>query len=299
MRMKVRESILLFVVSLPATWLLGRFLIASWWRWRQKAFVRRILRSSHPVTSPRLIVSLSTLPDRIHHLGPTLRCLLNQSRSPDEIVVAVPDFSVRQEKEYAVPEYLLEISGVEIYRCGRDWGPATKFIPVIQREFQRGNENSMIVVVDDDRLYPLNALETYVYYSARLPNAVLCFRGARMPRSLDWRDARMWHGDRIRRPRRVAVVTGCGSYLIKPRFFDDSLWRYDGAPRSAFYMDDIWISGCLERRRIEKYVVPTSMRMQSVEEQVHSMTLADVPNGRQPSNNETIAFFRESWDVFG
>jgi hypothetical protein len=119
-----------------------------------------------------------------------------------------------------------------------------------------------------------------------------------MPRSFDWREAKMRHGDRIRRPEHVAVLTGCGSYLIRPQFFDESLWDYDGAPPAAFFMDDIWINGCLDRRGTKKYVVPTSSRMRSVDEQAHTITLHDVPNGRQPSNNETIAFFRESWNVF-
>ncbi len=40
----------------------------------------------------------------------------------------------------------------------------------------------------DDRVYPRDALETYLYYSELLPEAALCFRGAAMPRSLGWRD---------------------------------------------------------------------------------------------------------------
>ena len=47
------------------------------------------------------------------------------------------------------------------------------------------------MVVDDDRGYPRDALETYLDYSELLPGAALCCRGAGMPRSLDWRDAKM------------------------------------------------------------------------------------------------------------
>jgi hypothetical protein len=75
------------------------------------------------------------------------------------------------------------------------------------------------MVVDDDRLYPRDALETYLYYSEQLPNAALCFRGAAMPSTLDWDDAKMIHAKDLREPRPVAVITGCGSYLVRPRFF--------------------------------------------------------------------------------
>ena len=48
-----------------------------------------------------------------------------------------------------------------------------------------------MLVDDDDRVYPRDALETYLYYSELLPGAALCFRDAVMPRSLDLRDAKM------------------------------------------------------------------------------------------------------------
>ena len=41
------------------------------------------------------------------------------------------------------------------------------------------------MVVDDDRLYQRDALETYLYYSEQLPDSALCFRGAAMPSTLD------------------------------------------------------------------------------------------------------------------
>ena len=66
-------------------------------------------------------------------------------------------------------------------------------------------------------------LETYLHYNQQLPGAALCFRGAAMPRTLDWRDARMIKASELREPEAVAVITGCGSYLIQPRFFDESL----------------------------------------------------------------------------
>jgi hypothetical protein len=157
---------------------------------------------------------------------------------------------------------------------------------------------TLIMVVDDDRIYPRDAIETYLHYHEQLPDAALCFRGGEMPRSLDWEDAKMTYADLIREPRPVAVVTGCGSYLIQPRFFDEALWDYSNAPAGAFFMDDIWISGCLDRRGVKKYVVPGSAMMRTAVRQLGTLTLHDVPGGRQPSNNETIRYFQESWNVF-
>ena len=154
------------------------------------------------------------------------------------------------------------------------------------------------MVVDDDRTYPRDAIETYLHYQAQLPDAALCFRGAVMPANLVWFLPKVLRANQIREPRRVAVITGTASYLVQPRFFDSSLWDYSTSPPSTFYMDDIWISGWLDRRSVKKYVVPASAMMRTVPRQWGTMTLYDVPNGPVRSNTEAIEFFRDTWNVF-
>jgi hypothetical protein len=257
-----------------------------------------MLSGRRPAVNQRVIASLTTLPDRIHNLEPTIRCLLNQTRPPDEIILTVPEYSVRQKRPYSVPRYLTHFPTLRILRSKNDWGPATKFIPVIQQEFASGRPDTLIMVVDDDRIYPNDALETYLHYHEQLPNAALCFRGGPMPRNLYWFLPKLFLGSRIREPKRVAVITGCGSYLIQPRFFDSALWNYSDAPSSAFYMDDIWISGHLDRRGTEKLSVPTSAMMRTVGQQTDTMSLHRVPQGRTYHNNEVVEYFRDTWNVF-
>ena len=266
-------------------------------RQRQGRFIRKTLAGAASPDNRRVIVSLSTVPDRVNNLRPTIRALLEQTRPPDEIVLAIPEFSVREQRPYVVPKYISRLPRVRILHCGKDWGPATKFIPAVQDELAAGRENTLIVVVDDDRIYPRDALETYLYYNEQLPDAALCFRGAAMPSTFDWDDARMIYAKDLCEPRPVAVITGCGSYLIQPRFFDESLWDYSGAPQIVFHIDDIWISGCLSRRGVKRYVLPASAMMRSVLRQRWTVSLNKIP-GRQKLNNETIAFFRDTWDIF-
>src|SRR6266704_3800221 len=197
---------------------------------RQVRFIRETLAANRTLDNRRVIASLSTVPGRINNLRPTIRSLLKQTRPPDEIVLAIPEFSVREQRPYVVPKYIFQLPRVRVLRCREDYGPATKFIAAIQDELAAGRENTLIMVVDDDRLYPRDALETYLHFSEQLPNAALCFRGAAMPSTLDWDDAKMIYGKDLREPRPVAVITGCGSYLVRARFFDRSLWDYSGAP---------------------------------------------------------------------
>jgi Glycosyl transferase family 2 len=263
---------------------------------RQVRFIRETLAANRTLDNRRVIASLSTVPDRINNLRPTIRSLLKQTRPPDEIVLAIPEFSVRERRPYVVPNYISRLPRVRVLHCPEDWGPATKFIGAIQDELAAGRENTLIMVVDDDRLYPRDALETYLKYSEQLPEAALCFRGAAMPSTLDWDDAKMIYAKDLREPRPVAVITGCGSYLIQPRFFDGSLWDYSRAPSVAFYIDDIWISAWLSRRGVKRYVVPASAMMRSVRRQRRTVSLNKI-QGRQKLNNETIAFFRDAWDI--
>ena len=265
-------------------------------RRQQVRFIRETLAAKRTFDDRRVIASLSTVPDRINNLRPTIQSLLKQTRPPDEIVLAIPEFSVREQRPYVVPKYISRLPRVRVFHCAEDWGPATKFIGAIQDELAAGRENSLIMVVDDDRLYPRDALETYLYYSEQLPNAALCFRGAAMPSTLDWDDAKMIYAKDLREPRPVAVITGCGSYLVRAGFFDRSLWDYSGAPSVAFYIDDIWISAWLSRRGVKRYVVPASAMMRSVRRQRRTVSLNKI-RGRQKLNNETIAFFRDAWDI--
>jgi hypothetical protein len=265
---------------------------------RQARFIRQTLATGRRADNNRVIASLTTLPDRIFNLEPTVRCLLNQTRPPDEIVLSIPEFSVRQKRPYSVPKYLSEFSTLRILRCKADWGPATKFIPLVQEELAAGRTNTLIMVVDDDRIYPRDALETYLHYHEQFPNAALCFRGGPMPRNFYWFLPKLFLGSRLREAKRVAVITGCGSYLIQPRFFDSALWNYSDAPTGAFYMDDIWISGNLDRRGVEKYVVPASAMMRTVRQQAGTMSLHRVPRGRTYHNNEVVEYFHDTWNVF-
>src|SRR6266581_9491750 len=124
---------------------------------RQVRFIRETLESSGKPDCRRVIASLSTVPDRINNLRPTIRSLLKQTRPPDEIVLAIPEFSIREQRRYAVPKHVSRWPRMRVLHCRRDWGPATKFIPIVREELGAGRGNTLIMVVDDDRVYPRDA----------------------------------------------------------------------------------------------------------------------------------------------
>ena len=85
------SAVIIILIALRLT----RLLPAGRKRRQQVRFIRETLAAERTFDNRRVIASLSTVPDRINNLRPTIRSLLEQTRPPDEIVLAIPQFSIR------------------------------------------------------------------------------------------------------------------------------------------------------------------------------------------------------------
>jgi hypothetical protein len=204
--------------------------------------------------SPRIVVTLTTIPSRIRRIVPTLRSLLDQTDPPECILLALPPFSRREHAAYAVPEALRAHPRVTLLPSERDWGPATKLLPAL-RAFAE-DPDAALVAVDDDNVYPRTFLETFRRHAAAFPDAALGLRGFAVPPSRRRADCREFAGEDVESPTRTDVLQGCGGVLVRPRFFDAALFDHDAAPPEAWFVDDVWVSGHLARRGVPRYVLP-------------------------------------------
>lgn len=256
--------------------------------------VRRHERVPRCAVSDRVVVSLTTIPSRIARIRPTLHSILDQTRRPDAIFLNLPLESRREGRGYEVPSFLTHIPCVEIDRCARDWGPASKFLPTLIRERE---PDTRIVVVDDDQIYPPDLIETLSAWSERLPEAAVCARGYRVPPDFDHSRRTTRYGTRIERPEPVEVMQGASGFLIRRRFVGESLFDYESAPPEAFYGDDIWLGGHLARAGIERLVVPFESSYARIESWSTRGTLSlHRGENRDNHNNETLyRWFSDSW----
>ena len=78
-----------------------------------------------------ITVSLSTIPSRVEKIYPALKSLLDQTMPPRRIYLAIPPFSIREQKAYKIPEALLSCPAIQIIDAKKDWGPASKLIPAL------------------------------------------------------------------------------------------------------------------------------------------------------------------------
>jgi len=239
-----------------------------------------------------VVVSLSTLPSRIGLIRPVLNSLLDQEEPADEIVLVLPQASAREGgAPYEIAPDLARCAAVTILRCERDWGPATKLIPVLERECDPA---TLVVAVDDDNVYPPALVANLLRWSARLPDAALGHRGWSLTPSRDWRDTITLHATGLREPRAVDVVTGTWGLLVRPRFFDAAVRDYDGWPEDAFFNDDIWFNGHLARRRVPRVVVPLGLPpISTTVSRVNG--LCYVANRDGAHNNAVIQAFGAHW----
>ena len=60
----------------------------------------------------------------------------------------------------------------------------------------------------------------------------------------------------FKKPKIIHVVYGTGGVLYRPSFFNKEIFDYRDAPVEAFYVDDVWISGHLAKRKITSLIAP-------------------------------------------
>jgi len=253
----------------------------------------RLLRRD-PVPRPaltrreRLVVTLTTVPDRAPYLRPALRSLLDQTCPADRILLAWPDHSRRSGAPYPPPPPLP--AAVDVLRCA-DEGPATKFLPAARAE-----QDAVIVVVDDDAMYPDTFLEDLLHAHRRTPQAAVGLRGQRVRIGLDPRYRGHVYGTAVHTPIQVDVLMGMWGYLIPPRALDDAVHDFAGWPPELRWQDDVWISGHLARRRVPRFVVP--VRGVPIESRAAFVGALHHTVNRS-GHNEAVAInaFREWWQA--
>lgn len=120
---------------------------------------------------PKIVFSLTTSPKRLGNLKQTLESLINQELPPSKIQINLPRIFKRTGETYS------DISNFEFLRHpliyihrSDDFGPATKLIPTVTTEL---NDSTLIIIVDDDTLYPPQLTKVYAKVSLMHPQSVI------------------------------------------------------------------------------------------------------------------------------
>jgi hypothetical protein len=197
----------------------------------------------------RIVVSLTTIPSRVHHLQEIVTCLKKQTLQVNRIYINLPIWSERENRPYPTPS-LNDDSQVKVIRCA-DHGPITKLYPILDEEL---DPETLIITVDDDIDYIPERIALLVKWAKNYPDSAIGGSGFIIG---NW-----WNFfGTICQPKnsmRVDVLEGYSGCAYRRKFFKNDIIDYTGAPTEAFYHDDVWISGYLAARNIPRIVHPSN-----------------------------------------
>lgn len=200
------------------------------------------------------IVTLSSIPPRFAHLGPTLHSLLSQVPAPDAVWLILPD-RYRRFPDWDGTLPVLP-PGVRLVRGVPDQGPATKILPAVRD--LRGQAVDL-VLCDDDRIYPPGWLAALKRAAAERPRHCIAAQAIhlpplgrtpraphRMPRMARWTPEERAQTPGLplfRQSGYADQFEGWAGALVRPDFFGPGV---DDIPPVLWAVDDTWLSGALE-----------------------------------------------------
>jgi hypothetical protein len=211
----------------------------------------------------KVVISLTTLPDRYNTLYKTLQSLHNQLQKPDVIYLTLPLRAKRLNQEYpTLPKHIAELCTV--VRCDTDYGPICKIYGALVSE---SHPNTIIITVDDDVIYPSNFVKKMVEKSMLKPKAaitgagVLIHDGDYMSINTNFKNLTFLNGFLCGFPinnyRKIDIVQGISGVLYKRGFFESNENLYDSLLKytediDIFRSDDILLSSYLCSKNINR-----------------------------------------------
>lgn len=193
---------------------------------------------------PELIVSLTTIPERIGKVHLCLDSLLRQSVKPDRLILwlSESDDPDRQRvAKDALPESLtrLQRRGLEIRWC-RDIRSFRKIIPTM-----RTFPDALIVTADDDIFYPRHWLKKLYEAYLREPQYIHCHRAHLIRYDAENQPLpyRQWEflAQGSRGPSLDVVPTGVGGILYAPGQLHPEVLNEDVFLELCPKADDVWL----------------------------------------------------------
>jgi hypothetical protein len=246
--------------------------------------------------SSDIVISLTTLAERINRITPTLYSLLDQSVLPKKIMVWIPKYSIREQKEVSIDD-LPDIPMVEYRMVDRDLGPITKLIPSLIEYDQ--NPNQRIICLDDDIIYSRHLIESYEAESQKNPEVALAIIGYDVPANFNDKNRfkTKVYATNIQKQREVDVVTGYGSFMIKPSFFAQQFLTEE-RPKEAYFTDDLCVSGHLAEQGVKKYIFPVSWGFSHLKRlsSWSNYSLSNSVNKDGINNEVMMRYYKDYWN---
>lgn len=184
----------------------------------------------------KIIISLTSYPDRFQSLLITLKSIFLQKRKADKIVLWLSKTQCQNtdlSKIYSLKKYGLEINLVE-----NDYRQHKKYLYVFEQY-----REEIVITIDDDVIYPPQMISKLYRKHIEFPNSVIAskviFRGERF-------DDEVLDYNKLSTPSFRISAVGCGGVLYCPKLFNKEVLNINKAIKETT-SDDMWLY-CSELR---------------------------------------------------
>lgn len=213
----------------------------------------------------RIVISLTTLPNRYDLLLKTLKSLHHQYVLPNIIYLTLPEKAKRSGLSYPdPPNDIKELC--HIVKIKEDYGPICKLYGALLME---QDADTVIITVDDDAIYPPDFVEKLLEKHLYHPDVAITSAGVMIGLGFPFfainttiREVTKWNGvlgfDIGPNGRQVDIVQGNSGCLYKRSFFCTKDKLYNKLltytkDEDVFKSDDILISGYLCKHNVKIY----------------------------------------------
>ncbi len=209
----------------------------------------------YAVKDQYVVISLTTTPHRIDKIQPTIDSLLAQNIHIKNIYLSIPYVFKRDNIEYVIPEWLHNNSKITILRT-EDYGPATKLLGVLASK--QLPHDAIIIVVDDDAIYPENLALNLAYKAKTHPDRAIGIMGAN-PDYDEQGEVNLDSALGLIKVKQadalVSILQGYAGVAYRTYFFDDTIFEVVNTNQDCFNSDDIYLSFHLAKHNVPRQVL--------------------------------------------
>lgn len=184
----------------------------------------------------KIIVSLTTIPNRIDKIKLVVTRMMNQTVRPDKIVLYIDE---AQKEKFNFTDDLRKLIDLGLMvKYVRDIGPHTKYFYALQ-EYQ----DDIVITVDDDIIYSHHLIETLLNSYQAYPHAISAnivsnffFENGKLAPSTKWRQKFSYGVGTI-----YSIGYGVGGVLYPPRIMPKETFDEEKIRSLCLFADDLWL----------------------------------------------------------
>ncbi len=197
----------------------------------------------------KVIISLTSFPQRIDTVCLTIKTLLNQTVKPQKVILWLAQNQFI-DGDFSLPSKLLELktNGLTIEYCD-DLGPHKKYYYAMQRY-----PDNWILTVDDDILYPSTLLEELINCAESNPQCVCCtwVHEITLDKNGNINPYKEWDKGTsgLTVPSLRLLPVGCGGVLYPPHFLSNEVFNLTAIKELCPRTDDLWLKAMALKNRV-------------------------------------------------